>query len=132
MRWLFYHCSSTDNSPKFDLCPKLFDSWFFDQKSIANEEKPPSHKTIKVHFTLLDEQIEIVKRQRRRRKKERRRRREEKEEKANGYTTKIKCKRSAGKCSHGTKHKKPFHSQSNFGLTNHPYPNTYLPPVTSL
>lgn len=57
----FYHCSSTDTDLKHDLCPLSNDSWCFYQKAIANGEKPPSHKTMKVHFTLPDEQLELVK-----------------------------------------------------------------------
>lgn len=56
----FFHCTSTDEAPRHYLCPKTQDSWCFYQRAIANNETPPSHKTMKVSFVLNDEMRQKV------------------------------------------------------------------------
>lgn len=57
----FYHCSSTDENPTHQLCPKTKDSWCFFNNAIANEKVPNSHKSMKVHFQLSPEELTQVK-----------------------------------------------------------------------
>lgn len=48
----FYHCTSTDENPRHDLCPTGEKSWCFYQKALAQGKTPPSHKDMKIQFTL--------------------------------------------------------------------------------
>lgn len=56
----FEHCSSTDDNPKHHLCPKSTDSWCFYQKALALGQEPSSHSTMKISFTLDDNQLQLV------------------------------------------------------------------------
>lgn len=57
----YYHCSSTDTKSNHELCPKTKDSWCFYQEAIANGKEPKSHKDMKIHFELTDDQLALVK-----------------------------------------------------------------------
>ena len=57
----FYHCSSSDQDPKHDLCPRGEDSWCFYQAAVSKGETPPSHSEMKIFFSLPPEQLDLVK-----------------------------------------------------------------------
>ena len=46
----FYHCSSTDEKPRHELCPK--DKWCFYQNALAAGKTPKPHREMNVGFTL--------------------------------------------------------------------------------
>lgn len=48
----FYHCSSTDDDPKHDMCPGGESSWCFFQGAKAKKEQPMPHSKMKINFTL--------------------------------------------------------------------------------
>ncbi|KAK3873554.1 hypothetical protein Pcinc_021430 [Petrolisthes cinctipes] len=56
----FEHCSSSDANPKHHLCPKSSESWCFYQKALALGKEPQSHSEMKVSFTLLPDQLQLV------------------------------------------------------------------------
>lgn len=56
----FYHCSSTDENPKHNLCPKSEESWCFYQKALSKGNTPPSHSTMKIKFRLDPEGLRLV------------------------------------------------------------------------
>lgn len=56
-----FHCSSSDENPTHQLCPKTKDSWCFYQRAIVNGKTPDSHSTMIVRFQLPPEELEIVK-----------------------------------------------------------------------
>ena len=57
----FFHCTSTDENPQHDKCPKNENSWCFYNKSIARGETPPSHSKMKVYFHLGEAELQQVK-----------------------------------------------------------------------
>lgn len=57
----FYYCTSSDDRPNHEYCPKGSNSWCFYNRSLANEEKPKSHSHMKVYFQAQDEQLQQVK-----------------------------------------------------------------------
>ena len=46
-----YHCYSTDNNPRHEMCPSGADSWCFYQAAIAKHEVPGAHEKL-VHTPL--------------------------------------------------------------------------------
>lgn len=56
----FYHCSSTDENPNHDLCPKSEKSWCFYQEALSKGNTPPSHSTMKIKFQLDREGLRLV------------------------------------------------------------------------
>ncbi|XP_068214089.1 uncharacterized protein [Palaemon carinicauda] len=57
----YFHCSSTDDNPQHHLCTKGKNSWCFYNRILANNEVPPSHDTMKIHFKLGKQELAFLK-----------------------------------------------------------------------
>lgn len=48
----YYHCFSSDDEPRHNLCPPGENSWCFVQKAISQGAQPQSHSKMKISFHL--------------------------------------------------------------------------------